>query len=442
MNIPLDQLYNYLDSIVNDYVIIYRWKVHGSRNLNDCLMLREYPDPYYSSMILPHMICHDQEPLNFEYYEDINIDQYLSIHAPDFYKTHHSVLGLLFDKSKHINLKIICRPFTGGLHDKVLLTHSELNSTEVKKYSEHGFVPVYWWANALVARDWYRYAEIDPKLKTDSLKKDFLYYARAWSGTREYRLKFAELLVNSNLSSNTRIKFGAVDSGAHYSGHQYQNLNFAVSKFDFEDRFTENQSSSDASATYDSTDYNDCWIDVVAETLFDDSRLHLTEKILRPIACGKPFILLSTCGALLHLKSYGFKTFDKFWDEIYDTIADPIKRMESIINTMQTISNLPIDEKNRMYTGVKEITDYNKNLFFSNEFLNTIVDQFKNNFNDAMVEINNSKQGNNWREFRKTCSTDAVLKHYITNNNQHCTRHDIVRVFKNLHATKNPPERV
>jgi hypothetical protein len=438
MNIPLDQLYNYLDSIVNGYVIIYRWKVHGSRNLNDCLMLREYPDPYYSSMVLPHMICHDQEPLNFEYYEDINIDQYLSIHAPDFYKTHHSVLGSLFDKSKHINLKIICRPFTGGLHDKVLLTHSELNSKEVKKYSDHGFVPVYWWANALVARDWYRYAEIDPKLKTDSLKKDFLYYARAWSGTREYRLKFAELLVNSNLDSNTRIKFGVIDSGTHYSDHQYQNLNFAVSRFDFEDHFTENQSSSDASATYDSIDYNDCWIDVVAETLFDDSRLHLTEKILRPIACGKPFILLSTCGALSHLKSYGFKTFDKFWDETYDTIADPIKRMESIINTMQTIANLPVDEKNRMYKGVKEITDYNKNLFFSNEFLNTIIDQFKNNFNDAMVEINNSKQGNNWREFRKTCSTDAVLKHYITNDNQHCTRQDIVRVFKNLHATKKP----
>jgi hypothetical protein len=436
MNIPLDQLYNYLDSIVNGYVIIYRWKVHGSRNLNDCLMLREYPDPYYSSMVLPHMICHDQEPLNFEYYEDINIDQYLSIHAPDFYKTHHAVLGSLFDKSKHINLKIICRPFTGGLHDKVLLTHSELNSNEVKKYSDHGFVPVYWWANALVARDWYRYAEIDPKLKTDSLKKDFLYYARAWSGTREYRLKFAELLVNSNLDSNTRIKFGVVDSGTHYSDHQYQNLNFAVSRFDFEDHFTENQSSSDASATYDSTDYNDCWIDVVAETLFDDSRLHLTEKILRPIACGKPFILLSTCGALSHLKSYGFKTFDNFWDETYDTITDPIKRMESIINTMQTIANLPVDEKNKMYKDVKEITDYNKNLFFSNDFLNTIIDQFKNNFNDAMIEINNSKQGNNWQEFRKTCSTDAVLKHYITNDNQHCTRHDIIRVFKNLHATK------
>jgi hypothetical protein len=110
--------------------------------------------------------------------------------------------------------------------------------------------------------------------------------------------------------------------------------------------------------------------------------------------------------------------------------------MESIINTMQTIANLPVDEKNKMYKDVKEITDYNKNLFFSNDFLNTIIDQFKNNFNDAMIEINNSKQGNNWREFRKTCSTDAVLKHYITNDNQHCTRHDIIRVFKNLHATK------
>ena len=77
MNIPLDQLYNYLDSIVNGYVIIYRWKVHGYRNLGDCTMLREQSDPYYSSMTKPHMIFHDQEPLNFDYYENSDYIDYV-----------------------------------------------------------------------------------------------------------------------------------------------------------------------------------------------------------------------------------------------------------------------------------------------------------------------------------------------------------------------------
>jgi hypothetical protein len=46
----------------------------------------------------------------------------------------------------------------------------------------------------------------------------------------------------------------------------------------------------------------------VAETVFD-TRIHLTEKTLRPIACGHPFILAAGPGSLKYLQTYGFRTF-------------------------------------------------------------------------------------------------------------------------------------
>jgi len=438
MNIPLDQLYNYLDSIVNGYVIIYRWKVHGSRNLGDCTMLREQSDPYYSSMTKPHMIFHDQEPLNFDYYENSDYIGYVKDYVPGFYKNHSPVLDKLFDQGQDINLKILCRPYTGGLHDKVLLVHSELNSNEVTKYNRHGFVTVYWWANALIARDWYRYAKIDPKLKKHFIKKDFLYYSRAWGGTREYRLKFTEMLINSDLHECARIKFGFTDSNTHYCKHQFHNPQFELSRFDFENFLIPSKAPSNSSADYDDVDYRECGIDIVAETLFDDYRHHLTEKILRPIACGKPFILLSTPGSLNHLKSYGFKTFDKFWDETYDDISDPVKRMEMVIKTMMSIQNLTEKNKNAMYKEIKEITDYNQQLFFSDKFFESLINEFKTNFLEALDEVKKSKQGKNWLRFRKICATDADVKYYITHDNEHYTKQDTVRVFKNLHATKKP----
>jgi hypothetical protein len=69
----------------------------------------------------------------------------------------------------------------------------------------------------------------------------------------------------------------------------------------------------------------------VLETLFDDHRWHLTEKSLRPIACGKPFVLMATPGSLQYLRQYGFKTFDGLIDETYDSIQNPKQRLQAVL---------------------------------------------------------------------------------------------------------------
>ena len=44
----------------------------------------------------------------------------------------------------------------------------------------------------------------------------------------------------------------------------------------------------------------------------------LTEKILKPIFARRPFLVSANPGMLETLKGYGFKTFDKWFDESYD----------------------------------------------------------------------------------------------------------------------------
>ena len=41
--------------------------------------------------------------------------------------------------------------------------------------------------------------------------KIFLMYNRAWSGTREYRLRFVDLLINSDLQEYCRTSFNPID---------------------------------------------------------------------------------------------------------------------------------------------------------------------------------------------------------------------------------------
>jgi hypothetical protein len=144
-----------------------------------------------------------------------------------------------------------------------------------------------------------------------------------------------------------------------------------------------NTADSNSSADYCGPDYAACGIEIVLETLFDDERLHLTEKILRPIACGKPFLMVATAGSLQYLRDYGFETFADVIDESYDTITDSRDRLDAVIEEMKRISALDVDAKQVLYTKLHEIAQRNKQRFFNGLF-DQVIEEYKTNLNQAM----------------------------------------------------------
>lgn len=63
----------------------------------------------------------------------------------------------------------------------------------------------------------------------------------------------------------------------------------------------------------------------------------LTEKSLRPIVTGIPFVQVSTPGFLESLKKFGFTTYESFWDESYDLEVDPCRRIDKIVALIQDL---------------------------------------------------------------------------------------------------------
>ncbi len=348
MSVPLDRLYTFLRDLCDQDIIIYRWYPHGSRKTADCRQL----DPNiteFDKITVPHMICHDQEPLNFDWFSG---NKNRLLHSLTFNRLH--------------------------LYDKMLLCHSEKRSLELERFENNDAIGVYWWCHALIAIDWFRYARHDQSLRNKDIQKDFLVYNRAWSGTREYRLKFAEMVLNQKLDQQCLMGFNPIDQDQHYSKHTFKNTKLSTTYTNFENYFFINNTPSSASADFNVEDYQQTGIEVVLETLFDDSRWHLTEKTLRPIACGQPFILASTPGSLEYLRSYGFQTFGTIIDETYDTVTDPLDRLTAIVEVMQTIATHR--NKNKLYKDLQQIAQYNQHRFFSTEFYNTIVEEFCKNF--------------------------------------------------------------
>ena len=118
---------------------------------------------------------------------------------------------------------------------------------------------------------------------------------------------------------------------------------------------------------------------VVTETVYFDSKLHLTEKVFKPIVAQRPFILAAAPGNLAYLKSYGFRTFDQWIDESYDAEPDHYIRIEKITAEIARLCAMDTSALEQMYLEMQEVLEYNFNHFYTT-FKDIIVDELVDNF--------------------------------------------------------------
>jgi hypothetical protein len=404
MYIPLDRLYHFIDQtareIYGEPVLIYRFWPHGSKNITDLHIL--YNCPWVEIMCSPLLWCNDQEPLDFDYYSKQSV-------ASNKFK------DLL--KSLNIETRVKNLNYAEGIFGKNLLLHSEKRSLNIEKYiANDTLIPVYYWSHAVIARDWFRYAQYQ-NFKKNTCRL-FLIYNRAWTGTREYRLKFTDLLIENGLIDQCQSFCNPVSEGNHYQDYKFANHVWKP-KHTLENFFPPTLSESWASADFNSKDYSSTRIEVVLETLFDDDRLHLTEKSLRPIACGQPFILAATHGSLQYLQDYGFQTYESVWDESYDNISDPYQRMLAIIAVMRDISTWSDQKKNKNLERMDQIAKFNQNYFFSDKFQQLIISELKENLIGAFEKIRINPGFERWIGWcEKNVSHPQIQNFLVTNQDQ------------------------
>jgi hypothetical protein len=236
MSVPLDRLYNFLHDVCNHHdLIIYRFFPHGSKKITDLQAIKTVWPVVLKNPTPFQMICYDQEPLDYDAYSTKSTaKEYIANNQNVIFKLFHSTVEKeQIDFFSKLNLRMaVGNPVYSMCSNKpVLLVHSEKNSHNLQRYEQQlNMAGVYWWSHAAIARDWFRYAEHDTLLDSRSVTHDFLVYNRAWTGTREYRLKFAELLTEHDLVPYCRTKFAPQDDGHHYHDHVFKNKTFEISR--------------------------------------------------------------------------------------------------------------------------------------------------------------------------------------------------------------------
>lgn len=390
MSIPLDRLYHWIEELSKEAfqhdVLIYRFYPYGSKKIEHLTPLRL--PTWFERLYNVLVYCNDQEPLDFDLYQKQSRT-----------KVQDATMMQLFpDIFSHLDIyqPLNFRLPDSNCHDLAILLHSEQRSDHIEKYRCTNFVPVYYWSHAVIARDWFRYAEHEKFVSASQKQptRTFRAFNRAWLGSREYRLKFLDLLVSHALVDHVATNFNPKDSGsdASYQSHAFRNPVWKPSHV-LEDFFPCNQVPSTYSAEFDRDDYDHYDWEVVLETLFDDGRIHLTEKTLRPLACGQPFLLLAPHGSLQYLRSYGFRTFHSIIDETYDTIVDPYQRMQAVIAQMQIITRWTDQQRASNMTAVQEIVDHNRQRFFSSAFAHDIEQELRDNLRQGHEEFESRETG-------------------------------------------------
>jgi hypothetical protein len=327
---------------------------------------------------------------------------------------------LLFTPKANNDLKIFFydqEPFIPELINSYLDIFNNTNGTKIIATTEYSSEinnckiknKLYYFFHGFAALDWYRgyYALNHNKSIVKQYKYDFISFNRIINNDRSYRIYFVSLLKELQLLEKGLVSFNVTDNlfddwrdetsdpssklSEKAKKHTEHHL-VSVDKLVIDQPNIHGSASADIPRTIDAywpnndgPNFDALW-NIVTETVFYYDKLHLTEKIFKPIVSKQPFMLLAAPGNLAYLKSYGFKTFEGIIDESYDTIQDNDLRIEAVVKQLHWYCNLTPGEKIEVIKQLEPIIQHNFDHFYG-EFRHIITRELLDNTKTLFREL-------------------------------------------------------
>ena len=280
--------------------------------------------------------------------------------------------------------------------------HSQLKRDLVKSKNLYDW---YYFYHGFAALDWYRDFQYMNPSSFNRFDKVFICYNHLISKLRSYRLHLVSNIIEQDLLKHGLVSLflndnigtwqeaiedpeNPLDNRARVKIHQALHDRTEPLIIDT----TEPNGSLSAEVNF--KDLTRALFHVVTETVYFLPKLHLTEKVFKPIVAKRPFFLVAAPGNLAYLKRYGFKTFDRWIDESYDLEEDHYIRIEKITAELARLCAMDMSALEQMHLEMQEVLEYNFNHFY-NGFKDKIVDELVDNFDGVLRQFNHGRIPNN-----------------------------------------------
>jgi hypothetical protein len=128
--------------------------------------------------------------------------------------------------------------------------------------------------------------------------------------------------------------------------------------------------------------YNQANFNLVVETdIAQRFGFLLSEKILKCLISGMPFVVVATPHFLKYLKELGFHTYNELWDESYDNTLEYTKRIDKIVDLC---NNLDSFDWTANQSALELIALKNRSNFLN---LNRVIDAGFRQFEQSILEL-------------------------------------------------------
>jgi hypothetical protein len=252
----------------------------------------------------------------------------------------------------------------------------------------YGWQSHYYFYHGWACLDWFRgydHAYLIARARDRKPTRTFMSPNRIVAGKRDHRVLFLYNVFRNNLEDNHI----SAPRTCQYEGVDIKTI---ASKYcntcpDIEQVFESAElprlfagEETQIMSSYNLTNFAeaaDSLIYVPTETVYSGSRLHLTEKTFKAIALEMPFVLVAPAYSLEYLRSYGFRTFEPYIDESYDTIVDPVLRIERVTAVLLEIQARSAAAKNALWQALLPIVEHNWNHFYRGGFRDVLEAELK-----------------------------------------------------------------
>lgn len=250
----------------------------------------------------------------------------------------------------------------------------------------------YYFFHGFAALDWYRNIEYHPPIR--NFTKVFITFNNLFTEKRSYRLNLIARLLDKQLDGyislpdpGNRIKQEIFSPNSLLSVDSKKLILKTLLPDTPRLVIDTDKPHGALSAEIDLGVLAQGLFHLVTETVYYDQKLHLTEKIFKPIVARRPFFLVAAPGNLAYLRSYGFRTFDRWVDESYDSETDPDQRIIKIIQEVERLCKLSPADLQTIYADMQETLDYNFEWFYGG-FKKCIVNELVDNFDQCLSSAN------------------------------------------------------
>ena len=313
-----------------------------------------------------------------------------------FYDQEPLIPGLVPNLETHLK-----EHYIDGKTYQLILANSEHSAFKNEICATYFFIDFYYFYHGFAALDWYRDLKYFRNINYE-FDKTFVSLNRLCTKERSYRLNLVAEIMERGLMDEGYVSLQLFNNNKSILKDELFDPNSLLSK-DAKIKSFNQLNKIQSNLTLDAFDVpgsasanmgyeehkllqSGLW-NIVTETVFYHKKLHLTEKIFKPIVVQRPFILVAAPGNLAYLKTYGFKTFDRWIDESSDLEEDDDKRIQMIVDEIEKLSNLSWNEMLAMYEEMREVLEYNFDHFYG-EFKTIIVDELVDNFESCLDKWN------------------------------------------------------